>query len=81
MSTITQHHNEWFSLIEISGPFLRLTVLMLVFAQILNTNRGLAAIPGEIEQEKTGILKRFSDPQTRMFPVAVMFLIPKNKDR
>ena len=39
--------------------------------------RRLAAIPGEIEQEKTVILKRFSDPQMRMFPVAVMFLVPE----
>lgn len=39
--------------------------------------RRLAAIPGEIEQEKAVILKRFSDPQTRMFPVAIAFLIPE----
>ena len=38
--------------------------------------RRLAAIPDEIEKEKAAILKRFSDPQTRMFPVAVMFLVP-----
>jgi len=49
----------------------------------LNRNRDalrrrLAAIPEEIEQEKVVIQKRFSDPQIRMFPVAVMFLIPEN---
>lgn len=52
----------------------------------LNRNRDalrrrLAAIPVEIEQEKAVIQKRFSDPQIRMFPVAVTFLIPKIKDR
>lgn len=39
--------------------------------------RRLAVIPGEIEQEKVVIQKRFSDPQIRMFPVAVMFIVPK----
>lgn len=38
--------------------------------------RRLAAIPGEIEQEKKVIRERYSGPQTRMFPVAVMFLVP-----
>ena len=39
--------------------------------------RRLAAIPGEIEQEKSAVVKRFSDPQIRIFPVAVAFLIPE----
>jgi len=48
----------------------------------LNRNRDalrrrLAAIPVEIEQEKALIQKRFSDPQIRMFPVAVMFIVPE----
>ena len=29
----TRHHNEWLSLIEISGPFLSLPVLTRVFPQ------------------------------------------------
>jgi len=41
--------------------------------------RRLAAIPYEIEQERKLIQSRFSDPQTRMFPVAIAFLIPQNK--
>lgn len=50
----------------------------------LNRNRDalrrrLAVIPGEIEQEKAVVGKRFGNLQLRMFPVAVMFLIP-NKD-
>lgn len=40
--------------------------------------RRLTAIPGEIEQEKKVIQDRYSDPQTRMFPVAAMFLVPQN---
>jgi SNF2 family DNA or RNA helicase len=38
--------------------------------------RRLAAIPAEIELEKKAIQERFANPQTRMFPVAVMFLVP-----
>ncbi len=39
--------------------------------------RRLRAIPSEIEQEKEVIRKRFADPQPRMFPVAVTFLVPE----
>ncbi|HWR66571.1 MAG TPA: DISARM system SNF2-like helicase DrmD [Bellilinea sp.] len=39
--------------------------------------RRLAAIPNEIDQEKKSIYSKFSNPQTRMFPVAVMFLVPR----
>lgn len=39
--------------------------------------RRLTAIPAEIEQEKKVIKNRFSDPQFRLFPVAVMFLLPE----
>ena len=38
--------------------------------------RRLAAIPDEIVQEKEVIRQRFSNPQSRLFPVAAMFLIP-----
>jgi hypothetical protein len=38
--------------------------------------RRLAAIPEEIDQEKSVIEKKYSDPQFRLFPVAVMFLVP-----
>ena len=38
--------------------------------------RRLAAIPGEIEQEKKVIHKRFASPQMRLFPVAVCFVVP-----
>jgi hypothetical protein len=34
-------------------------------------------IPGEIERETAAIRARFADPQARMFPVAVTFLVPK----
>lgn len=38
-------------------------------------------IPGEIEQETAAIKARFADPQSRMFPVAVTFLVPKKMAR
>ena len=36
----------------------------------------LRAIPEEIERETAAIRARFADPQARMFPVAVTFLVP-----
>jgi hypothetical protein len=33
-------------------------------------------IPGEIERETTAIRARFAEPQARMFPVAMTFLVP-----
>ena len=41
----------------------------------------LAQIPGEIEAEKAAIAARYADPQPRMFPVAVTFLVPERLDR
>jgi superfamily II DNA or RNA helicase len=37
----------------------------------------LAQIPDEIEQETAAIRTRFADPQPRLFPVAVVFLVPE----
>jgi len=34
-------------------------------------------IPGEIERETAAIRARFADPQARMFPVAVTFMVPE----
>jgi hypothetical protein len=34
-------------------------------------------IPGEILSETEAIRARFADPQARMFPVAVTFLVPQ----
>ena len=39
--------------------------------------RRLQQIPGEIEAEKTAIEQHFANPQPRMFPVAVTFLVPE----
>lgn len=39
--------------------------------------RRLQEIPNEIKTEQEQILKRFADPQPRMFPVAVTFLVPE----
>lgn len=35
------------------------------------------AIPDEIKRETAAIMARFADPQPRMFPVAVTFLVPE----
>jgi hypothetical protein len=35
------------------------------------------AIPAEIERETAAIKSRYADPQPRMFPVAVTFLVPE----
>ena len=37
----------------------------------------LAQIPEELEKEIAAIRQRFADPQPRMFPVAVTFLVPE----
>jgi hypothetical protein len=34
-------------------------------------------IPGEIEQETAAIRARYADPQPRLFPVSVMFVVPE----
>jgi len=43
--------------------------------------RRLSEIPGEIEKETEAIRARFADPQPRMFPVAVTFLVPSRLAR
>ena len=40
-----------------------------------------AEIPGEIEAEQAAISARYADPEPRMFPVAVTFLIPAKLGR
>ncbi len=40
--------------------------------------RRVQEIPAEIERETTAIRKRFANPQPRMFPVAVTFLVPES---
>jgi hypothetical protein len=39
------------------------------------------AIPAEIERETAAIKSRYADPQPRMFPVAVTFLVPEKLRR
>ena len=41
----------------------------------------LAEIPGEIAAETQRIQARFADPQARLFPVAVTFLVPEGMVR
>jgi len=39
--------------------------------------RRVREIPNEIEEETAAIRARFADPQPRMFPVAVTYLVPE----
>ena len=41
----------------------------------------LAQIPQELEAEQAAIRRRYVDPQARMFPVSVTFLIPERQAR
>jgi hypothetical protein len=43
--------------------------------------RRLMVIPGEIKQEEEVIRKRFASPKERIFPVAVLFLVPEKMTR
>ena len=43
----------------------------------LGLHARLKEIPAEIEREVAAVQKRYSDPQPRMFPVAVTFLVPE----
>ncbi|MDQ2716480.1 MAG: DISARM system SNF2-like helicase DrmD [Chloroflexota bacterium] len=40
-----------------------------------------AQIDAEIEQERSRVQQRFADPQPRLFPVAVTYLVPENLAR
>ena len=40
--------------------------------------RRAAAIPAEIERERTAIVKRYENPTIRLFPAAVVYLIPES---
>ena len=62
--TTSRHHTEWLSLIEVSGPFLSLPVLLRVFPQGLDAHdpelfRGLRAAYEDWEDNQTG---RRADP-------------------
>ena len=41
----------------------------------------LKEIPAEIERETAAVRARYADPQPRMFPVAVTFLVPEREAR
>jgi hypothetical protein len=52
------------------------------FERNVDALRGrLTEIPGEIKKETEAIRARFADPQPRMFPVAVTFLVPRGMAR
>lgn len=43
--------------------------------------RRLEAIPSDIERETDAIRRRYADPEPRLFPVAVTFLVPQEAGR
>lgn len=81
--SIACHHAERLSLVLASGPFLNLPVLFDdperdQFERNKDAMRARAQeIPGEIERETEAIKARFANPQARIFPVAVTFLVPE----
>ena len=60
--SIARHHNEWLSLLEISGPFLSMPVLMRVFPQ------GLEAHDSEISRELRLAHEEWADNQQGLRP-------------
>jgi hypothetical protein len=57
--SVTRHHAEWLSLLEVSGPFLSMPVLLKVFPQGLDAHdseisRGLRFAYGEWDDNQTG---------------------------
>ena len=66
-----QYHNELLPLIEVFGPFATAPGV-----ESDATRPRLGENPREIEKKTEAIRARFADPQPRMFPVAVTFLVP-----
>jgi hypothetical protein len=60
--SIARHHNEWLSLIEVSGPFMSLPVLMRVFPQ------GLDALDREGMTELRLVYEEWLDDQNGLRP-------------
>lgn len=60
--SIAKHHNEWLSLLDISGPFLSLPVLMRVFPQ------GLEAHDAEASREARLAYEEWLDDQQGLRP-------------
>ena len=60
--SIAKHHTEWLSLIEISGPFLSMPVLMRVFPQGLNDT------PAETRRELRLAYEEWRDNQFGLQP-------------
>jgi hypothetical protein len=65
MSSIARHHNEWLSLIEISGPFLSLPVLMRVFRVF---PQGLNALDRDGLAELRIVYEEWLDDQNGLRP-------------
>ncbi len=64
--SIAKHHNEWLSLLDISGPFLSLPVLMRVYPQ------GLEAHDAEASREARLVHEEWLDDQQGLRPEVAM---------
>lgn len=64
--SIAKHHNEWLSLLDISGPYLSLPVLMRVFPQ------GLDAYDSEVSREAKLAYEEWLDNQLGLHPDPAM---------
>lgn len=62
MSSITHHHAEWLSLLEISGPFLSMPVLLQAFPQ------GLDSHDPELSQSLKAAYEEWADNQSGLSP-------------
>jgi hypothetical protein len=60
--SIARHHNEWLSLLEVSGPFLSMPVLMRVFPQ------GLDALDRDLLAELRQAFEEWLDDQNSLRP-------------
>jgi very-short-patch-repair endonuclease len=69
MSSIARHHNEWLSLIEISGPFLSLPVLLRTFPQ------GLDALDRDGLSELRLVYEEWLDDQNSLRPTPAIHTV------
>lgn len=76
MST-AKHHNEWLSLIDISGPFLSLPVLMRVFPQGLEAHDADASREARLAHEEWLDNQQGLRPETAMHTLWVRYVLER----
>src|SRR5690349_9331851 len=76
MST-AKHHNEWLSLIDISGPFLSLPVLMRVFPQGLEAHDADASREARLAHEEWLDNQQGLRPEPAMHTLWVRYVLER----